>query len=156
MREHSVTYGIDVTAEEDNQIVRADVLNVVGGSNEIWNTETSTARSSSDISAAENLDDTQNEDSSGLNLAMVAASSKLAYDTGHGDFCFGRWCERNSPWSSHKREDQNLYEGSNGAAVTELDGSDRFVDRHLFFPFYRELTKCTGKEYFHFKNCLQN
>jgi hypothetical protein len=54
---------------------------------------------------------------------ISSAVARLSYNTGHGDFCFGRLVDRHqyANWS-----DKSLTDGSSGAPIPELNGFQRY------------------------------
>ncbi|KAE9381871.1 hypothetical protein N431DRAFT_440683 [Stipitochalara longipes BDJ] len=63
------------------------------------------------------------------------AMARLSYDTGYGDFCFGRLVDRFhcSPLTGTQHDDSYWREGSNAIPVPELD----FSEKSSPFPFFK-------------------
>ncbi|CZR50181.1 uncharacterized protein PAC_00053 [Phialocephala subalpina] len=64
-----------------------------------------------------------------------AKHSRIPYDNGYGDFCFGRWAsrERKSSWDGTIQDQKFWEDGSNGTIVPELGGFKRTGS----FPFFK-------------------
>jgi len=57
---------------------------------------------------------------------VIALSSRLSYNTGHGDFCFGRLVDRpKKSWTGLFYPQEYLGRGSNGIPVVTLDTFER-------------------------------